>query len=339
MTPRIRWTVACAALCLSAAYAFPLWRIELVAPQYPEGLGMLIRVNAIDGFKEGDLQSINGLNHYIGMAPIDPASIPELRFMPIILAALIVTGVVVAAVGRRGPFVAWSVSLGLVFLAGMADFWKWGHEYGHNLSPTAIIKVPGMTYQPPLIGSKKLLNFTATSWPDIGGWILIVAAVAVAIALFLTLRERRAVVAAAVSLAAACGGGGPRAIVVGEDSCAYCRMMIVDPRYGGVAVTNTGRTLTFDSIECLTEWARTAPPSTVRAMYVIDVQHPGALVRTDSAGFLTDVLIRGPMGRGTVAFATPAAAEQQRAMLGGRAATWSELLAESSSLSLAGAER
>ena len=39
----------------------------------------------------------------------------------------------------------------------------------------AIIKIPGMNYQPPLIGVKQLLNFTAVSWPDIGGWIAFVA--------------------------------------------------------------------------------------------------------------------------------------------------------------------
>ena len=60
-------------------------------------------------------------------------------------------------------------------LAGLADFWKWSYDYGHDLSPTAIIKIPGMTYQPPLIGGKQLLNFHATSWPASGGWVLIAA--------------------------------------------------------------------------------------------------------------------------------------------------------------------
>jgi copper chaperone NosL len=77
---------------MSAAYVLPLWSIALIAPQYPEGLGMLIRINGIDGFKESDLQSINGLNHYIGMKTIEPDAIPELRFMPVILAVLIVAG-------------------------------------------------------------------------------------------------------------------------------------------------------------------------------------------------------------------------------------------------------
>ena len=37
-----------------------------------------------------------------------------------------------------------------------------------------------MTYQPPLLGGKELLNFYATSWPASGGWILIAVFVAVA---------------------------------------------------------------------------------------------------------------------------------------------------------------
>jgi copper chaperone NosL len=32
-----------------------------------------------------------------------------------------------------------------------------------------------MSYQPPLIGTKQLLNFHAASWPDIAGWLAILA--------------------------------------------------------------------------------------------------------------------------------------------------------------------
>jgi len=68
----------------------PLWRIQLQAPQYPEGLGMLIRVNTITGIAPTDLNNINGLNHYIGMKAIEPAAIPVLRYMPWVVGALIV---------------------------------------------------------------------------------------------------------------------------------------------------------------------------------------------------------------------------------------------------------
>ena len=53
----------------------------------------------------------------------------------------------------------------------------------------AAIKVPGMSYQPPLIGGKQLLNFHATSWPDAGGWAAIAA---VAVIAAIAVREWRA---------------------------------------------------------------------------------------------------------------------------------------------------
>jgi hypothetical protein len=72
------------------------------------------------------------------------------------------------------------------------DFWRWEYDYGHNLDfEHAIIKVPGMTYQPPLIGSKQLLNFTASSWPSLGGIAVGMAFLLGAVALWLTLRARR----------------------------------------------------------------------------------------------------------------------------------------------------
>ena len=323
--------VGVAALVMSAAYVLPLWRISLVAPQYPEGLGMLIRVHGIDGFKEGDLQSINGLNHYIGMERIEPDAIPELKLMPVVLGVLILSGLGVAAWGRKAPFIAWSVVLGGTLTAGVVDFWRWGYNYGHNLSPTAIIKIPGMTYQPPLIGSKKLLNFTATSWPDFGGWILIAAAITIAVALVLMVVRRRGPAAAAslsLAAAAACATVGPRNIRLNEDACDFCRMTITDARFGGEAITTVGKTYTFDSIDCLSGWVRTAPAGSVRAIYVIDLQHPGTLIPAETAGFLKDILINTPMGQSVAAFTTATAAEQQRAVLGGRLLSWSELLAD-----------
>ena len=65
-------------------------------------------------------------------------------------------------------------------------------------------------------------------------------------------------------LASACGSG-PRPLVVGEDSCRYCRMTIDDPRFGAMVLTERGRIETFDSIECLAGYVSSlAPASTSR---------------------------------------------------------------------------
>ena len=171
MRPVSRMLVALAALALAVLYVQPMWRIDLEAPQYPEGLGLRIWVNQITGLKPNDVNSINGLNHYIGMRAIEPGAIPELRLMPQLLAAAIVTGLLVALIGRRRILYAWAAIFALGAAAGLGDYWKWGYVYGHQLDPRAAIKVPGMSYQPPLIGRRQLLNFHATSWPDIGGWV------------------------------------------------------------------------------------------------------------------------------------------------------------------------
>lgn len=195
MSRATRVLVALAAFSMAIVYVLPLWHIGLEAPQYPEGIGLYIAADKIIGENPGDLKSINGLNHYIGMKAIEPDDIPELRFMPKIIAGLIAAGLLVAAVGRRGLLTGYASLLVLFSLAGLADFYKWSYDYGHNLDPTAAIKVPGMSYQPPLIGSKQILNFHATSWPASGGWVLI-GAVALIVTLALLEHRRSKAVAA-----------------------------------------------------------------------------------------------------------------------------------------------
>jgi copper chaperone NosL len=186
-----RLLLALAAGSLFAALAVPLWRVNLIAPQYPEGLGMEIHARTVRGATEHDLQNINALNHYIGMKPIEPEAIPELRVIPWVIAGLGAAALVAAALNRRAAIGAWLVSFAALGLVGMWDFYKWEYEYGHNLDfEHAIIKVPGMTYQPPLIGTKQLLNFTATSWPAIGTYLIGAAFALGAVAFFLTARRK-----------------------------------------------------------------------------------------------------------------------------------------------------
>ena len=202
MNARSRLLTAAASLLLVGMFLWPIWRIDLTAPQYPEGLGMLIRINTIQGLTEYDLGRINNLNHYIGMKAIDPEAIPELAIMPWLVGSVIVGGLIVAALGSRPLLLAWAGAFAGVAVAGLADFWRWAYDYGHNLDyENAIIKVPGMSYQPPLIGTKQLLNFTASSWPAAGGWLAF-AAMALAIgAVVIAWRAKRVRSAAALTTA------------------------------------------------------------------------------------------------------------------------------------------
>jgi copper chaperone NosL len=189
MTARARLLLIVAAALLGTMFVAPIWRVYLQAPQYPEGIGMQIWVNTVTGAKENDLDNINNLNHYIGMKRIVPESIPELRLMPFIVGALIVSGLGAAALGRRRGAMVWVGMFAVVAVVGLADFWKWEYDYGHDLDmENAIIKIPGMSYQPPLIGSKQLLNFTATSIPGPAG---IAAMISLGLGVLALLIDRR----------------------------------------------------------------------------------------------------------------------------------------------------
>ena len=169
LKPITRIIVAVSALALISAYYVPLWQILMWAPQYPEGLEMKIWINTLSG----DVRTISALNHYIGMKTIEVSMFPEFGYMIYLVGGIIGVGLLASISNKRFMLIAY---LSVIFAAGIGaliDFYLWGYDYGHNLNPEAPIKIEGMSYQPPLIGTKVLLNFTAFSGPDIGGWIFI----------------------------------------------------------------------------------------------------------------------------------------------------------------------
>ena len=159
------------ALLLLSLFFFPLWNITLKAPQYPIPLGMDIWINKITGTHENDIKSINLMNHYVGMKEI-PEHMSEFDIFPIVIIAMATIGVVFGFVGNRKLFLIWFIAMILIGTAGMYDFYLWEYNYGHTLDPKAAIKIPGQAYQPPLFGTKQILNFTAISLPDVGAYFM-----------------------------------------------------------------------------------------------------------------------------------------------------------------------
>jgi copper chaperone NosL len=171
-----RVSIALSALALLSAYFVPLWQILLWAPQYPEGLEMKIWINSLSG----QVRTISALNHYIGMRTIEVSMFPEFGYMIYIVGGIIGMGLIAAITSRRFLLLSYLTVILAAGVGAMVDFYWWGYDYGHHLNPEAPIKIEGMSYQPPLIGTKVLLNFTAFSGPDIGGWIFIgVAAIVI----------------------------------------------------------------------------------------------------------------------------------------------------------------
>jgi len=179
-----------AAISLLLMFVFPLWKITLLAPQYPDGLGMFIWINKITGSEPSTLQNINIMNHYIGMKAIEPNSIPELTFMPYINLIFVGLALLLVFIKRWKLNLIWTILA--VVAGGLAiyDFWLWEFDYGHNLDPHAAIKIDGMAYQPPLFGTKEILNFTAMSYPRLGAVFLGLSMVMGGLATFFGRKQR-----------------------------------------------------------------------------------------------------------------------------------------------------
>jgi copper chaperone NosL len=305
------------ALSLFALLQVPIWKIYLTAPQYPEGLEMKIWHDTLTG----DVKVISALNHYIGMRAISVEMFPEFQYLGKVIVGVAVLCLVLALVGKWWSAVAYWVVLAIADSLALYDFWRWGYDYGHNLDPTAPIVIPGMAYQPPVIGYKKLLNFEAWSLPDVGGWILmVVTGISLLVVMWEWWRRRKS-----VRLASAASGGGillallwsgcnsgPQPIPYGRGECAMCHMSLSDRRYGAEIVTHKGKAYFFDDVNCLLyfEDGQGVLPKDIASRWVADFAHQGQLLPLKEAVFLHSPSLRTPMASYVAAFGSRAEAEK-----------------------------
>jgi copper chaperone NosL len=182
-----------AAFFLLCMFAFPIWSINLDAPQYPGGIGLKIWVNKITGAEPNDLQNINIMNHYIGMQKIEPDAIPELKYMPIIIIVMVVLAVLFAFINKWKLNAVWVFLFMILGIVALYDFYLWEYDYGHNLDSHAAIKIEGMAYQPPFIGSKQILNFVASSYPALGSLFMFLSMAIGGFAVWLGFKENKKV--------------------------------------------------------------------------------------------------------------------------------------------------
>jgi len=173
---RSRVLMIIGALLPLGLFIFPLWNITLEAPQYPTPLGMNIYINDFSDMHPHDIKNINLMNHYVGMKYI-PDAIPEFKIFPIGIISTSILGLLIAFKGNYKWFLGWLILMTVLGLAGLYDFYLWEHDYGHDLDPKAIMKFTNpdgsvMGFQPPLFGSKDILNFKAHSYPRFGALFL-----------------------------------------------------------------------------------------------------------------------------------------------------------------------
>jgi len=321
-----------AAAGLVAVLYTPIWRIDLDAPQYPEGLSLSIHANGL----RGNVDIINGLNHYIGMKTLHNEDFFEFTLLPYLIIFFAAAFALVAFINKR----RWlHILFGLFVVFGivaMIDFWRWEYNYGHNLNPNAAIVVPGMAYQPPLIGFKQLLNFGAYSIPDIGGWIFIGAGALLLICVLIEWKrfklagKKFSTVAPLLALPFLLNSCSvkPEAIVPGTDNCYFCKMTITDAKYGAEIVTKKGKLYKFDDLHCLMAFtkAKMIDEALVKDIYVSDFTGDHSLVKSTESFLLQGGDIHGPMNGNVIAFKNKDSLKKVATQLNGNEINWNDLI-------------
>ncbi|MET0760555.1 MAG: nitrous oxide reductase accessory protein NosL [Flavobacterium sp.] len=316
---------------LVASIFVPMWRIELTAPQYPEGLVLQLYANKIGG----DVDIINGLNHYIGMKTLHKEDFLEFTVLPYIFGFFALSALIVAIVAKKKGLYVLFISLILFGILAAVDFYRWNYDYGHNLDPNAAIKVPGMSYQPPLIGYKQLLNFGAYSIPDTGGWMLIASGFLLFILVVkeanLLQRWRKPKTAAVMffllSLSfLSCAKTEAVPIKLNVDNCEFCKMSIADGKFGAEVITLKGRVYKFDDIMCMVNYGKENPDTKIKAYYVHDYTQNNNLIPAETAFFLTGANIPSPMRGNIAAFLSEKEAEEFALKLNAKLIPWKTVI-------------
>ena len=193
-----RLALAALVIPLCLGFTAPLWKISMVAPQYPGGLYMEIYAHKVDGGHDAhDIVEINELNHYIGMKPIDRAALTDLDWIPFALGLLALLTLRCAAIGNIRSLIDLVVVSGYIASFAFARFIYKLWYFGHSLAPDAPIKLTPFT--PAVIGKKQVANFAVESWPQGGTfWITAFLVGLTAITAWHLFAGRRAAVRAAL---------------------------------------------------------------------------------------------------------------------------------------------
>jgi len=325
-----KWLLVLAGLCILSAIYFPIWRIELDAPQYPEGLGLLIYANRL----AGDVDIINGLNHYIGMKTLHAEEFIEFTVLPYILGFFGLWTILTGFLKSKRAVIILLACFAIFGVLAMYDFWRWEYEYGHNLDPTAAIIVPGMAYQPPLIGFKQLLNFGAYSIPDVGGWLMLLGGILIFFVFILQqgwlnrfFKNKIAIYFALpfFIFSTSCTPDGPEAINIHKDNCSHCKMTISEEHFAAELITQKGRVYKFDDIACMVAFRKENMDKTLKNVYVHYFPGENELIPAEKAFYIKSAELRSPMSGNIAAFKTEAEAQEYISTFKGEITDWNTI--------------
>lgn len=179
VAPEERWRywtptilLVLASLLLLVSLFLPYWKMTLLAPQYPGGLTVEVYVNRMTG----DVNEIDGLNHYIGMRPLEEAAQLERSVSMVAIAILAMLLLAAAFIHSK-----WAALLAMptilmpyIFLA---DMYFWMRHFGMNLDPRAPLSGAIKPFVPPILGEGMVAQFRTIASFEVGLYLAILSGV------------------------------------------------------------------------------------------------------------------------------------------------------------------
>ncbi len=176
----------CARVLLLVSLFLPYWNMELHAPQYPDNLTLTAYLSHLSG----DVAEINGLNHYIGMRPLEEAAQLERQIGVYAMIGFVILLELASFIHRR-----WAVLLVLPVMLFPAvfllDLYLWMSYFGMNLDPDAPLSNSIEPFVPPVLGTGMIGQFKTVATPGTGLWLATAASVVLVVALFFHRRAYR----------------------------------------------------------------------------------------------------------------------------------------------------
>lgn len=182
--PWARVLVFLSTLIFAVSHIWKYWELRLNAPQYPGGLFVSVYTHDV----RGDVSEVDGLNHYIGMAPLAEAAEFERSIAPYAIVAFIILGIIATFLPKRwAPLL--TIPIILFPIVVFVDLFAWLYYFGHNLDPTAALSGAIEEFTPAILGRGTVGQFSTDAMMGLGWWLSAVAAVIAIVAIVLSARK------------------------------------------------------------------------------------------------------------------------------------------------------
>ena len=119
----------------------------------------------------------------------------------------------------------------------------------------------------------------------------------------------------------------PEAINFGKEDCHYCKLKIMDSKFGAEIVTKKGKVFKFDDVNCMVRYIKdeNIDEESLKFKLVIDYNKVGSFLDVSKAYYVRSEQIKSPMGSYIAAFETKDIQSKYNTKWNGELWNWSKI--------------